>query len=171
MAMILTLVAAVPCFAQRSGMGIHSPAFVQDGAIPATYTCSAFKPISPPLGWQDVPGGTKTLVLLVKDPDAPHGTFIHWIVYNIPASIAGIPPDMPPTDHLAIGGVQGMNSSGKIGYMGPCPPAGSPHHYHFELLALDVVLNLKPGAKVDQVEAASKGHIKAKAELVGTFAR
>jgi Raf kinase inhibitor-like YbhB/YbcL family protein len=111
-------------------------------------------------------------VLIVKDPDAPGGTFIHWVVYNLPASLTGLDANVPPTEKLANGGLQGANSLGEIGYKGPCPPPGSaPHHYHCELIAVDTTLSLNPGATAAQVEQAIQGHVKGSGELVGTFGR
>jgi Raf kinase inhibitor-like YbhB/YbcL family protein len=111
-------------------------------------------------------------VLILKDPDAPGGTFIHWVIYNLPASFIGLDANVPPTEKLANGGLQGANSLAQIGYKGPCPPPGSaPHHYHFELTAVDTMLSLNPGATAAQVEQAIQGHVKGSGELVGTFAR
>jgi len=151
---------------------ISSAAFARGGAIPPGYTCKNATAGSPELSWQGVPEGAKSLALIMEDPDAPGRTFIHWVVYDIPANVTKLDAGVPLTEHLAAGGMQGVNSLGKIGYMGPCPPPGSaPHHYHFKLMALDATLGLKPGATAAQVEAASGGHLKAQADLVGTFAR
>jgi Raf kinase inhibitor-like YbhB/YbcL family protein len=151
---------------------VTSSAFATGAPIPATYGCKDPNSESPPLAWQGVPHDAKTLVLILKDPDAPGGTFIHWVVYNLPASLTGLDAKVPPIDKLANGGSQGANDLGQIGYKGPCPPPGSaPHHYHFELTAVDMTLSLKPGATAAQVEEAIQGHVKRSCELVGTFAR
>jgi Raf kinase inhibitor-like YbhB/YbcL family protein len=151
---------------------VTSSAFATGAPIPVTYGCRGPNSESPPLAWQGVPKDAKTLVLIVKDPDAPGGTFIHWVVYNLPASLTGLDANVPPTEKLANGGLQGANGLGQIGYKGPCPPPGSaPHHYHFELIAVDTTLSLNPGATAAQVEQAIQGHVKGSGELVGTFAR
>jgi len=150
---------------------ITSPAFASKGPIPEQYTCKSSVAGSPPLRWQGVPASAKTLALIVKDPDAPSGTFVHWVIYNIPATASGLEAGVPQTARLADGALQGNNTLGKLGYMGPCPPPGPAHHYHFRLMALDTRLDLQPGATADEVEAASRRHVRAEAELVGTFAR
>jgi Raf kinase inhibitor-like YbhB/YbcL family protein len=164
-------IAPLLAIAQNSSLTITSSAFTDGAAIPVPYTCKVPNPESPPLNWRGVPGNAKTLVLIVKDPDAPHGTFIHWVVYNLPATLTGLDANVPPTPKLANGGLQGANSLNHIGYKGPCPPPGAPHHYHFELSALDTALDLQPGASAAQVEEAAKGHVKASGDIVGTFAR
>lgn len=157
--------------AQNSNLTITSPAFSDGASIPVEYSCQSPNVESPPLRWKGIPGDAKTLVLIVKDPDAPHGTFIHWVVYNLPVTLTGLNANLPLTPKLANGGLQGTNSAGDVGYKGPCPPSGLPHHYHFELTALDAALDLQPGATAAQVEEAAKGHVKASGDLVGTFAR
>ncbi len=172
--MVLVLMALTcPAAAQNTPkLSVTSSAFTAGSAIPVGYSCKSPNVESPPLAWKGVPSDATTLVLIVKDPDAPHGTFIHWVVYNLPASLGGLDAKVPATEKLANGGLQGANGLGKIGYKGPCPPPGSaPHHYHFELTALDTALDLKPGATAAQVEEAVRGHVKATGELVGTFAR
>jgi Raf kinase inhibitor-like YbhB/YbcL family protein len=165
----------LPCLAdaqKSSTLIVTSSAFAAGATIPDGYSCKSPNVESPSLSWKGVPSAAKTLVLIVEDPDAPNGTFIHWVVYNLPASLSGLDANVPLAEKLANGGVQGANTLGQIGYMGPCPPPGSaPHHYHFKLFALDAALDLKPGATAAQVEAAAQGHVKAAGELVGTFAR
>ena len=148
---------------------ITSDAFPQGGAIPALYTCTA-SDISPPLRWHGIPGDAKALALLVADPDAPSGTFIHWLIYNLPADTPGLPEDVTKSE-TAVGGEQGENGFGKIGYGGPCPPPGPAHHYHFRLYALDRRLRLEPRASADKLESAMKGHILETADLVGIYGR
>ncbi|HVA84564.1 MAG TPA: YbhB/YbcL family Raf kinase inhibitor-like protein [Candidatus Binataceae bacterium] len=170
---LVSLALALPSVAQNTPkLSVTSSAFAAGATIPIGYSCKSPNVESPPLRWNGVPNDAKTLVLILKDPDAPNGTFIHWVVYNLPASLSGLDANAPPTDKLANGAIQGANSVGQIGYMGPCPPPGSvPHHYHFELSALDIALSLKPGATATQVEDAAQGHVKATGDLVGTFAR
>jgi len=172
MALVL-LAFSRPADAQNiPNLTVTSSAFAAGAAIPDSYSCKSPNSESPPLAWKGVPNDAKTLVLIVKDPDAPHGTFIHWVVYNLPATLIGLDVNVPPTAKLANGGLQGANGLGRIGYMGPCPPPGSaPHHYHFELTALDTALDLKPGATAAQVETAAHGHVMATGDLLGTFAR
>jgi Raf kinase inhibitor-like YbhB/YbcL family protein len=109
------------------------------------------------------------LALIVTDPDAPRGTWVHWVLYNLPATVRALPEGLPR--QLTDGALQGRNDSGEIGYEGPCPPPGSPHHYIFTLYALDAKLNLPVGATRAQVEAAMQGHILASGRLVGIFQR
>lgn len=168
----LCLFAVCQAWAQSAtGLTISSPAFTPGGPIPATYSCKNSAAGSPPIQWQGVPADAKTLALILKDPDAPHRTFIHWVIYNIPATATGLEANVPRTAELADGARQGDNTLGKIGYMGPCPPSGPAHHYHFYLMALNIKLDLAPGATADQVEAASRRHVRGEAELIGTFAR
>ncbi len=171
--LLVSMALARPAIAQNvPSLSITSSAFAPGTTIPAGYSCKSPNVESPPLRWNGIPKDAKTLVLIVKDPDAPSGTFIHWVVYNLPAGLDGLEANVPPTEKLADGGLQGINSLGQIGYKGPCPPPGSaPHHYHFELTALDIALGLEPGATAAQVEQAARGHVKAAGELVGTFAR
>ena len=171
--MVLALWALPRSARAQNTLAITSTAFAAGASIPVGYSCKSPKVESPPLAWKGVPADAKTLVLIVKDPDAPRGTFIHWVVYNLPASLGGVDAGVPLSGTLANGARQGVNSlGGRVGYLGPCPPPGSPpHHYRFELSALDNALELNPGATVSEVESAAKGHVKATGELVGTFAR
>jgi Raf kinase inhibitor-like YbhB/YbcL family protein len=152
---------------------LQSSAFAPDATIPVPYVCAdaggAAK--SPHLVWRGAPASTKTFALVVRDPDAPDGSFVHWVVYNLPANTSKLAADVPKTDRVHGGGDQGVNGFGNIGYQGPCPPPGKPHHYHFHLYALDSELKLKPGATADDVEQAAKGHTLAEADLVGIFER
>jgi Raf kinase inhibitor-like YbhB/YbcL family protein len=150
-------------------LALTSPAFKNEGTIPERYTCSG-RDQSPALKWTGVPAGTHSLALILDDPDAPMGTFVHWVLYNLSQTSEGLPEgaSMPaPGAH----GQQGVNGRDAIGYTGPCPPPGKPHHYHFRLYALDQELELKTGATAQQVEAAMKGHIVGSTELVGIFER
>jgi Raf kinase inhibitor-like YbhB/YbcL family protein len=172
MPMVLALlVLPRPAKAQNT-LTVTSSAFAAGASIPLAYSCKSPSVESPPLAWKGVPASAKTLVLVVKDPDAPRGTFIHWVVYNLPAGLSGLDAGVPLSETLANGAFQGANSLGRMGYLGPCPPPGSaPHHYHFKLSALDTALDLKPGATAEEVESAAKGHVTATGDLVGTFAR
>lgn len=146
-----------------------STAFQQGEPIPRKYSCKG-EDISPSLAWGDPPEGTQSFVLIVDDPDAPGGTWIHWIVFNIPAEVRELPEDMPAD--MKFGGVTasfGANSWGRVEYGGPCPPSGT-HRYFFKLYAMDTVLALEPGARSKVLEAV-KEHSLAKAELMGTFSK
>jgi hypothetical protein len=168
------LMAAIPIFLAgrdiraEGGMSdrlqIKSPAFQHSGAIPSKYTCDGAD-VSPPLAIADVPGKTRSLALIVDDPDAPAGTWVHWVVWNIAPGIREIPENSVPQ-----GASQGTSDFGKQKYGGPCPPSGT-HRYCFKLYALDVPLDLKPGATKGQVEEAMKGHVLAQSELVGLYRR
>ena len=150
-------------------MKIQSPAFTAAQPIPQKFTCDGADQ-SPALTWSEAPQGTKSFALIADDPDAPAGTWVHWVIFNLPASTHGLPESVPKSDSAA-GGVQGRNDFGNIGYGGPCPPPGKPHRYFFKLYALDGNLDLKSGAKKRDVERAMQGHVLANAELVGTYAR
>ena len=153
----------------QSKMEIRTDAFAPGASIPEKYTCSG-ENISPPLALSGVPPSAKALVLIVDDPDAPAGTFVHWVVYNMPPQTNRIDAGVKPGQTMPGGGMQGRNDFGRIGYGGPCPPPGSPHHYRFRLFALNspITPQSDTGAGVEQ---AMQGHIPASAEMVGTFGR
>ena len=152
-------------------MKINSVAFIDRASIPLSHTCEGSN-ISPALNWKDVPKKAKSLVLIVDDPDAPIGIWIHWIVYNIPVDAKGLPPGVPTLENLPHGMQQGKNSFNKIGYGGPCPPPGhGAHHYFFRLYALDTVLDIRSGVDRRELGYAMKGHILDQAELAGCFER
>jgi Raf kinase inhibitor-like YbhB/YbcL family protein len=121
--------------------------------------------------WTDSPAGTQSLVLIVDDPDAPAGTWVHWVLYDLPPNAHRLDEALPPAGDVEGGGRQGTNDFGKSGYGGPCPPPGKPHRYFFKLYALDSRLNLKAGATKLDVEQAMKGHVLAKAEVMGRYRR
>ena len=154
---------------QAMAFELTSTAFVQGKPIPRKYTCDG-QDISPPLSWGDPPAGTRSLALIADDPDAPAGTWVHWVLYNLPAASRGLPEAVPADAELADGSQHGRNSWRRLGYGGPCPPRGT-HRYFFKLYALDTVLDLKAGADKGQLLKAMKGHILAQAELMGTYAR
>lgn len=149
--------------ADASTLQISSPVVSEGATIPTQFTCSGANQ-SPPLSWSGVPQGTKSLALLVEDPDAPIGTFVHWVMYDIPPTSNGFKQGVAD-------GKEGLNSMGKAAYMGPCPPPGKPHHYHFRLFALDTNLNLGANPDAEAVRDAIKGHIIQSADLVGIFGR
>ncbi len=150
-------------------MTLSSPAFSAGQAIPVTYSCRG-QDISPALEWSDPPAGTQSFALIMDDPDAPVGTWDHWVLYNIPASARRLAEAIPAAASLPDGSLHGKNSWGRLGYGGPCPPSGT-HRYFFRLYALDTVLPLSSGASKKQVLEAMKGHILAQAELMGTFSK
>lgn len=146
---------------EAAPFSISSPAFEPGGLIPATYTCDG-EGINPPLRFTGIPEGTRSLVLIVDDPDAPGGTYDHWLVWDIPPA-AEIPAGRRP-------GISGNNSDGKTGYHPPCPPEGE-HRYFFYAYALDAELHLHPGAGRSELEGAIQGHILGNAELMGRYTK
>jgi len=148
---------------------LTSASFKEGQPIPRTYTCDGVN-ISPPLEWGGVAKTAKTLAIVVDDPDAPGGTWVHWVLYNLPADNIGLVENLPATEKLAAGGFQGTNDFEKIGYGGPCPPSGT-HHYFFKIYALDSELPLKAGATRAEVMKAMAGHIVLQGQLMGTYRR
>ena len=155
---------------QKAKFELRSVAFAQGANIPRQFTCDDAD-ISPALSWNEPPQGTQSFALIMDDPDAPAGTFVHWVVYNLPADSRQLPERIPGNDALTGGTLQGVNDFPRTGYGGPCPPPGRPHRYFFKLYALDAKLNLKAGARKQDVERAMKGHILAQAELMGRYGR
>jgi Raf kinase inhibitor-like YbhB/YbcL family protein len=150
-------------------MELKSAAFSQGGAIPPKYTCDG-QDISPALSWSAGPSGTQSFALITDDPDAPAGTWTHWVIWNIPAEERSLPEKTPAESNLPNGAVQGTSSFKKIGYGGPCPPGGK-HRYFFKLFALDKKLSLKPGARKEDLLKEMKGHVLGEAQLIGTYTR
>jgi Raf kinase inhibitor-like YbhB/YbcL family protein len=148
---------------------LTSPSF-HDGAIPRAYTCDG-SDTSPKLSWTAPPATTKSLALIVIDPDAPQGTFVHWVLYNLPPSTRELPEGLPAQPQLPDGSRHGLNDFPKIGYGGPCPPKNSRHRYRFILYAVDTKLDLPSGISRKQVEEALKGHILAYGELRALYGR
>jgi len=148
---------------------LTSPTFVHGEPIPRKYTCDG-EDISPPLRWSDPPQGTQSLALIADDPDAPVGTWVHWVLYNLPAETRGLPEAVPPDADLPDGSRHGRNSWRRLGYGGPCPPSGT-HRYFFRLYALDTVLDLVASASKKQLLRAMERHVLAQAELMGVYAR
>jgi Raf kinase inhibitor-like YbhB/YbcL family protein len=155
---------------RKEPMQLSSQAFNEGQAIPSKYTCDA-ENVSPRLAWSGVPPGAKTLALIADDPDAPVGTWVHWVVYDLPATAAELPEGRPKSQYLPEGGMQGLNDFKHLGYGGPCPPRGKPHRYFFKLYALDRALGLKPGATKKDVERAMENHTLAQTQLMGTYQR
>jgi Raf kinase inhibitor-like YbhB/YbcL family protein len=149
---------------------IESSAFRTGEAIPKRYTCDG-DDISPALSWSEPPAGTESLALIVDDPDAPVGTWVHWVLFDIPATARSLPEGVPPAPTVEGTGVHGNSSWRRVGYGGPCPPQGPAHRYIFRLYALDTTLDLKPGASRQDVDKAMKGHILAQGELLGQYGR
>ena len=149
---------------------IQSAAFSPNGTIPREHTCDG-KDRSPELSWTDPPPNTRRFALIADDPDAPGGTWVHWVVYDIPGEARKLSAGIPGKETLADGSKQGITDFRKIGYGGPCPPPGKPHRYFFKLLALDRETGLRPGATKKQVLEAAKGHIVGQVEIVGLYGR
>ena len=143
---------------------ITSSAFTEGGKIPHQYTCDDVD-VSPPLSWSGIPTNTVSLVLIVDDPDAPAGTWVHWVLFNLPSDLNGL-------EQGGSGiGVEGKNDFRRLGYGGPCPPKGSTHRYYFKVYALDTPLDLQSGATKAQVERLMQGHILAQGQLMGKYGR
>ncbi len=150
-------------------LSIESSAFEYGDPIPRDYACDG-SDISPPLSWSNAPPETKSFVLICDDPDAPAGTWVHWVYYDIPSNVTQLPEAFPPDERPEAKGAQGITDFKRIGYGGPCPPGGT-HRYFFKLYALDTVLGLDPGASKRQVLRAAEGHVLAEAQLMGTYSR
>jgi Raf kinase inhibitor-like YbhB/YbcL family protein len=155
---------------EKVSLSIESTAFKEGEVIPVEYTCSGAD-LSPELSWSGAPEKTKSFALINDDPDAPAGTWDHWLVYNIPASTAKLAKGIKTAGQIGEGVKFGKNSWGKMEYGGPCPPPGSFHRYFFKLYALDTVLDPAQGAKKAEIEKAMEGHILGKTELMGKFKR
>jgi Raf kinase inhibitor-like YbhB/YbcL family protein len=149
---------------------LSGTAFGEGETIPKRFTGDG-ENVSPPLRWSDPPQGTKSFALIADDPDAPRGTWVHWVLFNLPADRRDLPEGMPAQGELEGGARQGKNDFGKIGYGGPAPPPGKPHRYFFKLYALDTPLDLAAGATRGQLEAAMKGHVLAEGQLMGRYGR
>lgn len=149
---------------------LTSTAFAPGGDIPKKFTCDG-PDVSPALAWDSAPAGTQSIALIVDDPDAPVGTWVHWVLWDLPASARELAENVPKQEELPGGARQGRNDFRRIGYGGPCPPPGPAHRYFFKLYALNAKLGLKPGATKADVERAMAGHILAQAELMGRYKR
>jgi Raf kinase inhibitor-like YbhB/YbcL family protein len=149
---------------------LTSSAFHDGQMIPATYSGDGAD-YSPPLAWTGQPQATVSLALICDDPDAPRGTWVHWVLFNLPGDARELPEHTPPDGKLANGAQQGKNDFGKLGYSGPAPPRGKPHRYFFKLYALDANLKLPAGATKDQLLKAIQGHVLAETRLMGKYQR
>ena len=153
---------------KASAFELKSPVFMHKGYIPERYTCDA-QDFSPSLKWSQVPLGTKSFVLICDDPDAPFKIWVHWVIFNIPAEVVSLEENISEEkiDELSI--VEGLNDFGRLGYNGPCPPAGKPHRYFFKLYALDDILLLEEGVTKKKVVEAMQGHILAETKIIGLY--
>jgi Raf kinase inhibitor-like YbhB/YbcL family protein len=158
-----------PAAAQPASFQLTSRAFSNGESIPPAYTCDG-EDISPPLQWGDPPQGAQSLALILDDPDAPAGIWVHWVLYNLPADARALPEGISPQAELPDGGQHGQSSWQRLGYGGPCPPSGT-HRYIFKLYALDTRLDVPTGASKSQVLRAMEGHILAQAELTGLYTK
>lgn len=159
--------ACVPIYVRT--MRLESLAFTAGGVIPMKYTCDG-QDMSPPLRWSDVPAKARSLALIADDPDAPRGTWVHWVAWNIPTNTQTLREDFPKEDMSSTQIKQGVTDFKRPGYGGPCPPSGT-HRYFFKLYALDTVLNLPPQSTKNELEKAMRGHIVDQTELMGTYQR
>jgi Raf kinase inhibitor-like YbhB/YbcL family protein len=150
-------------------MKLFSTAFSDGENIPIKYTCDG-ENVSPPLEWADVPSGTDSFCLIVDDPDAPSELFVHWVLFNVPASENGLTEGVGVQGPKSGGGVQGKNGFGKIAYGGPCPPSGT-HRYYFHLYALNAKLDVSAGAGRQDVDRSMRGHVLEEAQLMGRYSR
>jgi len=148
---------------------ITSSAFADGGLIPVKYTCDDAD-VSPPLQWDAVPEGTKSVALICDDPDAPMGTWVHWVLFNLPAETKELAENIPPDRTLPNSAKQGTSDFGRIGYGGPCPPSGT-HRYFFKIYTLDAEVDLKAGANKRQLLGAMEGHILGQGQLIGKYKR
>lgn len=149
---------------------LHAPDFTPGGDIPAQFTCQGSN-ASPALSWSVAPKGTQSFALVLEDPDAPGRTWVHWVLYDVPATERELPEGVPPEGALPSGARQGRNDFGTVGYGGPCPPPGAGHRYYFKLYALDRTVALRAGATRAELDRSMRGHILAHAELMGRYRR
>ena len=149
---------------------VKSPDFASGGTIPKRFTCEGGD-LSPALEWSAPPSGTQSVAVIADDPAAPAGTWVHWVVFDLPPTLRSLPQAVPKKDQLADGSRQGQNDFGKTGYGGPCPPPGKAHRYFFKLYALDTKLNLPSSSTKKDVERAMQSHVLAQGEYVGRYSR
>jgi Raf kinase inhibitor-like YbhB/YbcL family protein len=149
---------------------LTSSAFRDGEPIPVIHSCDG-EDLSPQLAWTGAPVETRTFALICDDPDAPRGTWVHWLIWNLGADTVELGQGVPPRPQLPSGARQGLNDGGDLGYAGPCPPPGAPHRYFFRLYSLDTALNLPPGVNRSDLEAAMRGHILARGAIMGTYQR
>jgi Raf kinase inhibitor-like YbhB/YbcL family protein len=151
-------------------IGLTSTAFQEGDSIPKKYTKDG-QDVSPSLKWDNAPDGTRSFALICDDPDAPRGTWVHWVLFNLPADTRSLEEGVATSETLPNGARQGKNDFGDLGYGGPKPPPGKPHRYFFKLYALDTALDLQPGATKQQLEAKMKGHVIGEGQLMGKYGR
>ncbi|MCE5275157.1 MAG: YbhB/YbcL family Raf kinase inhibitor-like protein [Syntrophaceae bacterium] len=159
--------ALMPAVSSAGAFELSSTAFKAGEPIPTRHTCRG-EDVSPPLAWSGAPKATRSFALICDDPDAPLATWVHWVYYDIPASVYALPEAIGSAEKPSPGGTSGKNSFRKAGYGGPCPPFGT-HRYFFRLYALDTFLGLKAGATKKELVKAMNGHILDQAELMGTY--
>jgi len=147
---------------------ITSSSFADDGTIPPKFTCDGGD-VSPQLTVSAPPAGARSLALIVEDPDAPAGSFVHWVAFNLPATLRDLPEGASAQPNSMQGAIQGKNDFDKTGYGGPCPPGNKPHHYVFRVYALDRILQLPEGATIGEITGAARGHVLAEGKLVGLY--
>lgn len=168
--LILWQLRSVPAQGQaRSPLPMSSASFSNGGTIPSRFTCDG-EDVSPALRWSRPPAETKSFAVVMNDPDAPAG-FTHWMAYNIPAGVSGLADGASPQGTMPKDSAEGTNDFRRSGYGGPCPPAGKPHHYVFRIYALDIRLDLPPGATKRQMDSAIERHILAEGQIIGTYQR
>ena len=151
------------------GLMVKSSAFKEGEMIPKKYTCDG-EDISPPLSWEGVPEGTKSIAIICDDPDAPMGTWVHWVLFNLPPGTNTLSEAVPPEAVLENGARHGINDFRKLGYGGPCPPGGT-HRYYFKIYALDIVLGLQSGASKADLLKAMEGHVLSEGQIMGRYKR
>jgi Raf kinase inhibitor-like YbhB/YbcL family protein len=174
LALLVALSACRDIQPEKEGIGLelHVESSILDdgGAIPRKYTCDG-DDVSPPLSWSEPPAETKSFVLIFEDPDAPAGTWVHWVLYNLAPTVQSLDEDVPADEIVEGVGTHGTNGWRRIGYGGPCPPQGAAHRYFFKVYALDTLLDLKAGVSKRDVEKAMAGHILATGQLMGRYGR
>jgi Raf kinase inhibitor-like YbhB/YbcL family protein len=168
--LLFCLVTLAPTEQGAGTMHLTSPAFEESGTIPKANTCDG-DDSSPKLEWSGAPDNVKSFALICDDPDAPRGTWVHWVIFNLPPDSRELPAGVSADKAPAPAAKQGRNDFGNQGYGGPCPPPGKPHRYFFKLYALDTMLDLRDGASKQQLESAMKGHILAEVRLMGKYGR
>jgi Raf kinase inhibitor-like YbhB/YbcL family protein len=154
---------------KKMAIEVTSPAFVEGGMIPSKYTADG-QNVSPPLKWEGVPDGAKSIALISDDPDAPVGTWVHWVMWNISPDKKELPENIPPDPELSDGSIQGITDFRRPGYGGPAPPSGT-HRYYFKVYALDTKLGLPSGSTKADLLKAMEGHILAEGQLMGKYKR
>ena len=153
-----------------SDIKLTCPAFSNGAAIPIVHTCDG-DDFSPPLAWEGIPDSAKSICLVCDDPDAPGGTWVHWILFNLPDSVKQFPEALPKTEVTFYGARQGLNDFGRMGYWGPCPPPGKAHRYFFRIYALDIMLPLAAGIHRSTLDSAMTTHVLGSGEMFGSYKR